>query len=70
MAERGGGYWIIDLTAVWQFHPRVCWDPMLPQIQFWTLTVNDDGSAPLKVLSKTIFIYGKKTKLSNILHRK
>ncbi len=47
MAKRGGGYWIIDLIAIWQLHPKVYQDPMLQQIQFWTLTVNDDRSALL-----------------------
>jgi hypothetical protein len=47
MAEQGGGYWLIDLIAIWQFDPRILSDPMLQQIQFWTLTVNDDRSALL-----------------------
>lgn len=47
MAERGGGYWIIDAIAAWQFDARVSQDAMLQQIQFWTLTVNDDRSAEL-----------------------
>lgn len=47
MAERGGAYWLLDLIAIWQLHPRIAQDPMLQQIQFWTLTVNDDRSAQL-----------------------
>jgi hypothetical protein len=47
MAERGGGYWLIDAIASWQLDPRVQLDPMLQRIQFWTLTVNDDRSALL-----------------------
>ncbi|MBD1919461.1 MULTISPECIES: DUF6876 family protein [Cyanophyceae] len=47
MAERGGGYWIIDVIAAWQLHPQVALDPMLQQIQFWKLIVHDDGSATM-----------------------
>lgn len=47
VAERGGAYWLIDVIAIWQLHPRIYQDPMLQQIQFWTLTVNDDRSAQL-----------------------
>ncbi|WP_039726897.1 DUF6876 family protein [Leptolyngbya iicbica] len=47
MAERGRAYWLIDVIAIWQLHPRIYQDPMLQQIQFWTLTVNDDRSAQL-----------------------
>lgn len=48
MAERGGGYWIIDAIAAWQSDARIYRDPMLQQIQFWILTVDDDGSALLR----------------------
>ena len=47
LAERGGAYWLIDAIASWQGDPRVSRDPMLRQIQFWKLTVNDDQSALL-----------------------
>lgn len=47
MAERGGGYWIIDIIAIWQFDPRILHDLMLQEIQFWNLTVNEDRSATL-----------------------
>lgn len=47
LAERGGAYWLIDAIASWQGDPRVSRDPMLRQIQFWKLTVNDDRSALL-----------------------
>lgn len=55
LAERGGAYWLIDAiraphrqaNASWQIDPRVNRDPMLQQIQFWKLTVNDDQSALL-----------------------
>jgi len=47
LAERGGAYWLIDAIASWQIDPRVNRDPMLQQIQFWKLTVNDDQSALL-----------------------
>jgi hypothetical protein len=47
MAERGGGYWIIDAIAAWQLHPKVHLDPMLQQIQFWTIVVHDDRSATM-----------------------
>ena len=47
LAERGGAYWLIDAIASWQSDPRVSQDRMLQQIQFWTLTVNDDRSALL-----------------------
>ncbi len=53
--KRGGAYWLIDAiraphrqaNASWQIDPRVNRDPMLQQIQFWKLTVNDDQSALL-----------------------
>jgi hypothetical protein len=48
MAERGGAYWLIDVIALWQFHQRISQDPMLRQIQFWTLTVNDDRLVHLR----------------------
>jgi hypothetical protein len=47
LAERGGAYWLIDAIASWQGDSRVSRDPMLQQIQFWKLTVNDDQSALL-----------------------
>ena len=47
LAERGGASWLIDAIAAWQIDPRVSQDPMLQQIQFWKLTVNDDQSARL-----------------------
>lgn len=47
LAEHGGAYWLIDAIASWQIDPRVNQDPMLRQIQFWKLTVNDDQSALL-----------------------
>ncbi|MEO1145921.1 MAG: DUF6876 family protein [Cyanobacteria bacterium J06638_22] len=47
MAEHGGAYWLIDAIAAWQSDPRIVNDPMLQQIQFWTLTVRDDRSAQL-----------------------
>ncbi|MGI0485515.1 DUF6876 family protein [Pantanalinema rosaneae CENA516] len=47
LAERAGAYWLIDAIASWQIDPRVHRDPMLQQIQFWKLAVNDDRSALL-----------------------
>lgn len=47
LAERGEAYWLIDAIASWQSDPRVNQDPMLQQIQFWKLIVNDDQSALL-----------------------
>ena len=47
LAERGGAYWLLDAIASWQGDERVSQDPMLQQIQFWRLTVNDDRSALL-----------------------
>ncbi|MGG6294943.1 DUF6876 family protein [Leptolyngbya sp. AN02str] len=47
LAERAGAYWLIDAIASWQIDPRVHRDPMLQQIQFWKLVVNDDRSALL-----------------------
>jgi hypothetical protein len=47
MAEHGGGHWLIDLIAAGQFDSRILNNPMLQQIQFWTLTVKDDRSALL-----------------------
>ncbi|MEM9447015.1 MAG: DUF6876 family protein [Cyanobacteria bacterium P01_E01_bin.6] len=47
MAEHAGAYWLIEAIASWQFEPQVREDPMLQEIQFWALTVNDDSSAVL-----------------------
>ena len=47
LADRGEAYWLLDAIASWQSDPRVSEDRMLQQIQFWKLTVNDDGSALL-----------------------
>jgi hypothetical protein len=47
LAEYGGAYWLLDAIASWQIDPQVNQDPMLQQIQFWKLTVNDDRSALL-----------------------
>ena len=47
LAEHAGAYWLIDAIASWQIDPRVHRDPMLQQIQFWKLVVNDDRSALL-----------------------
>lgn len=47
LAEHGGAYWLIDAIASWQSDSRVSRDPMLQQIQFWKLTVNEDRSALL-----------------------
>ena len=47
LAERGGAYWLLDAIASWQGDERVSQDPMLQQMQFWRLTVNDDRSALL-----------------------
>ena len=41
------GVHYIDAIASWQIDPRVHRDPMLQQIQFWKLVVNDDRSALL-----------------------
>lgn len=47
LAENGQAYWLIDAIAAWQFDRRVKRDPMLQEIQFWKLTVNEDRSALL-----------------------
>ena len=47
LAERGEAYWLIDAIASWQRDARVSGDPMLQEMQFWKLTVEDDGSAVL-----------------------
>jgi len=47
LAEQGGAFWLIDAIASWQIDPQVNQDPMLQEIQFWKLTVNNDQSALL-----------------------
>lgn len=48
VAEHGEAYWILDLIGSWQGEPQVKHDPMLKDIQFWTLIVNDDSSAEMR----------------------
>lgn len=45
VAEKGSAYWLLDLIGSWQFEKVVKHDKALQDIQFWTLTVNDDQSA-------------------------
>jgi hypothetical protein len=47
VAQEGGAYWLIDAIASWQLSPKVTQDPMLREIQLWTLKVNSDKSATL-----------------------
>lgn len=47
LAEQGGAFWLLDAIASWQSEPNVKNDPMLKEIQFWTLNVNVDQSAVL-----------------------
>jgi hypothetical protein len=44
----GEALWILDLIGSWQPEPQVKNDPMLQDMQFWTLTVNDDHSAEMR----------------------
>lgn len=45
LAERGQAYWLLDLIGSWQAEPAIKNDPILGEMQFWTLTVNEDKSA-------------------------
>lgn len=47
VAEHGGAYWLLDAIGSWQFEQRIKQDSSLQDIQFWTLTVNEDQSAVL-----------------------
>ncbi len=47
VAEQGKAYWLIDAIVSWQFDPNIQKDPMLQDIQFWKLKVNQDNSAVL-----------------------
>ncbi|MGV2831989.1 DUF6876 family protein [Myxosarcina sp. GI1(2024)] len=47
VAKQGKAYWLIDAIAGWQLDPKIKRDPMLRQIQFWKLKVNDNNSAML-----------------------
>ena len=48
VAEHGEAYWILDLVGSWQGEPQVKHDPMLQDIQFWILTVNENQSAVMR----------------------
>jgi hypothetical protein len=43
LAENAGAFWLLDVIASHQ--PRCRRDPMLRDMQFWTLKVNADKSA-------------------------
>lgn len=45
LANHGQAYWLLDLIASWQIEPEVRNDPVLLEMQFWTLTVHEDLSA-------------------------
>ena len=45
VAEKGEAYWILDLIGSWQAEDPIRKDPRLQDIQFWTLTVNQNRSA-------------------------
>ena len=47
LAEHGGAFWLIDAISSWQGDPRIGQDPMLQDMQFWKLMVNEDRSAQL-----------------------
>jgi hypothetical protein len=44
LAEEAGAYWLIDAIASWQISPKVKRDPMLQEIQFWKLRVNNNSA--------------------------
>ncbi|RZM77792.1 DUF6876 family protein [Leptolyngbya iicbica] len=48
VVSKGDAYWILDLIGSWQGEKEVKGDSMLQQIQFWTLTVNEDRTAEMK----------------------
>lgn len=43
LAEKGGCFWFLDIIASYQNAARR--DPMLKEMQFWTLKVNADKTA-------------------------
>lgn len=45
VASHGEAYWLLDLIGSWQIEPEVKNDPMLLEMQFWTLTVHENSSA-------------------------
>jgi len=45
LANKGGAYWLLDLIGSWQIEPEIKNDPMLVEMQFWTLTVSENASA-------------------------
>ena len=45
LAAKGEAYWLLDLIGSWQAQPQVKDDPILGEMQFWTLTVNENRSA-------------------------
>lgn len=45
VASHGEAYWLLDLIGSWQIEPEVKNDPMLLEMQFWTLTVNENSTA-------------------------
>lgn len=45
VACHGQAYWLLDLIGSWQREPEVKNDPMLLEMQFWTLTVHENLSA-------------------------
>jgi hypothetical protein len=47
VAQKAEAYWLIEMIAFWQEVSAVKDDPMLQEIQFWKLTVQEDHSATL-----------------------
>ncbi|PSN15937.1 hypothetical protein C7293_04820 [filamentous cyanobacterium CCT1] len=45
LANQGQAYWLLDLIGSWQIEPAVKKDPVLLEMQFWTLRVNENSSA-------------------------
>lgn len=48
VVSKGNASWILDLIGSWQSEKEVKGDSMLQQMQFWTLTVNEDSTAKMK----------------------
>ena len=52
LADEGGAHWLLDAIASHQTRNLLS-DPMLQEIQFWELEVNENNSAVLRCLRDT-----------------
>lgn len=52
LVDKGEAHWLLDAIASHQTRQLLS-DPMLKEIQFWTLFVHPDGSAVLRCLRDT-----------------